>query len=366
MATGLVRVPVDEPVQGRFAYLEYPGILELSGFEQMQRFRRRDLPYGPLWYLTGLDLVEFGIGSATFRLPVTGWLKSAAGLITGGALAFVADGALASAILSTLPSRKVLATSDLSLDFIRAADVDSDAIIARGRVIEVGRSQALSEATVEDSTGHLLAHATSRCIVTDVPGDLPDPPDAPVPWPDHPGPYPFERPAVGEFVAEEVWDSTNGIDIQRAWQQGRLARTPLSNLLKAELHSVDAGSIVLAMPASPWFCNTGGAFYGGALALFADYAVHGAVQTTTPSAMSWATLDLRIRFVRPIIPDGRPLLARARVVHRGRRLAVAWVEIVTADQKVAALADASAMLLQRMPWHIRAAPIDERPPDHPG
>jgi hypothetical protein len=54
------------------------------------------------------------------------------------------------------------------------------------------------------------------------------------------------------------------------------------------------------------------------------------------------------------------------VVHRGRRLAVAWVEIVTADQKVAALADVSAMLLQRMPWHIRAAPIDERPPDHPG
>ena len=116
----------------------------------------------------------------------------------------------------------------------------------------------------------------------------------------------------------------------------------------------------------PEFSNTGGAFYGGALALFADYAVHGAIQTTTPSATSWATLDFRIRFVRPIIPDGRPLLARARVVHRGRRLAVAWVEIVTADQKVAALADASAMLLPRVPWHIRAAPIDERPPDNLG
>jgi uncharacterized protein (TIGR00369 family) len=366
MATGLVRVPVDEPVQGRFAYLEYPGILRLSGFEQMQRFRRRELPYGPLWYLTGLDLVEFGIGSAAFRLPVTGWLKSAAGLITGGALAFVADGALASAILTTLPPRKVLATSDLTLDFIRPPAAGADAIIARSRVIEVGRSQALSEAAVEDTTGHLLAHATSRCIVTEVPGDLPDPPDAPVPWSDQPRPHPYERPPAGEFVAEEVWEGTNGIDIQRAWQQGRLARTPLSNLLKAELQSVDEGSVALAMPASAWFSNTGGAFYGGALALFADYAVHGAIHTTTPSAMSWATLDFRIRFVRPIIPDGRTLVARARVVHRGRRLAVAWAEIVTADEKVAALADASAMLLPRAPWHVPAAPIDERPPDHPG
>jgi uncharacterized protein (TIGR00369 family) len=365
MATGLVHVPVDEPVQGRFAYLEYPGILELSGFEQMQRFRRRELPYGPLWYLTGLDLVEFGIGSATFRLPVTGWLKSAAGLITGGALAFVADGALGSAILSTLPPRRVLATSDLTLDFIRPADVNSDAIIARARVIEVGRSQALCESAVEDTTGHLLAHATSRCIVTDVPGDLPDPPDAPVPWPDHRRPFPFERPPEGEFVAEEVWEGTNGIDIQRAWHQGRLARTPLSNLLKAELRSVDEGSVELAMPASPWFSNTGGAFYGGALALFADYAIHGAIQTTVLSATSWATLDLRVRFVRPIIPDGRPLVARARVVHRGRRLAVAWVEVVTADEKVAALADASAMLLPGVPWRVPAAPFDVQAPGHP-
>jgi uncharacterized protein (TIGR00369 family) len=301
-----------------------------------------------------------------FRLPVTGWLKSAAGLITGGALAFVADGALGSAILSTLPPRRVLATSDLTLDFIRPADVNSDAIIARARVIEVGRSQALSEAAVEDTTGHLLAHATSRCIVTAVPGDLPDPPDAPVPWLDQPRPYPLERPPEGEFVVGEVWEGTNGIDIQRAWHQGRLARTPLSNLLKAELRGVDEGSVALAMPASPWFSNTGGAFYGGALTLFADYAAHGAIQTTVPSATSWATLDLRIRLVVRSFRTGRSLIARARVVHRGRRLAVAWVEVVTADAKVAALPDASAMLLPSVPWRVPAAPFDVQPPEGPG
>lgn len=101
------------------------------------------------------------------------------------------------------------------------------------------------------------------------------------------------------------------------------------------------------------------------MALFADYAIHGAIHTTTQSATSWATLDLRVRFLRPIIPDGRPLVARARVVHRGRRLAVAWVEIVTADDKVAALADASAMLLPGRPWRASVAPIDARPPDQP-
>ncbi|HEX6206806.1 MAG TPA: PaaI family thioesterase [Actinomycetota bacterium] len=123
--------------------------------------------------MTGIDLVEFGIGTATFRLPASGWLHSPAGLITGGAMAFVADGALGTAILSTLPPQRILATSDLALNFLRPPADGSTATIARGRVIQVGRSQALSEAAVEDDTGRFLAHATSRCVISEVPGPLP-------------------------------------------------------------------------------------------------------------------------------------------------------------------------------------------------
>jgi hypothetical protein len=86
-------VILDEPVRGRFTYLEYPGILTLPGAEQMRRFQRRELPYGRLWYLTGLDMVEFGVGTATYRLPCTGWLRSPSRMIPGDVLALAADGA---------------------------------------------------------------------------------------------------------------------------------------------------------------------------------------------------------------------------------------------------------------------------------
>ncbi len=46
----------------------------------------------------------------------------------------------------------------------------------------------------------------------------------------------------------------------------------------------------------------GGGFYGCALALFADYGMNGAVQTTAPPGMSWATLDLKVNFLRPVTP----------------------------------------------------------------
>jgi hypothetical protein len=38
-------VITDEPVRGSFIYLEEPGLLGLSGLEQMERFQRKDLPY---------------------------------------------------------------------------------------------------------------------------------------------------------------------------------------------------------------------------------------------------------------------------------------------------------------------------------
>jgi uncharacterized protein (TIGR00369 family) len=156
------RMVVDEPVRGTFAYLDHPGLLSLSGLEQMRRFQRKEIPYGPAYFLTGLDLVEVEKGGSTWRLPATPWLRSAAGIPTGGVLAFAADGALGTAIYSTLPPGTILATSELSLNFLRPPSVDAGDILTHATLIQAGRSLGLSEATVEDASGRLLAHATSR------------------------------------------------------------------------------------------------------------------------------------------------------------------------------------------------------------
>lgn len=354
-------VIVDEPVRGSFAYLDHPGILSLSGLEQMRRFQRKEYPYAPIWYLFGTDLVDVGIGTATWRLPASRWLQSAAGVIPGGVLAFAADAALGGAIYTTFEPGFILATSDLSLNFVRPPGADCGAIIARGRLIQSGRTQALSEATVEDGHGRLLAHATSRCVITEVPGPLPEPPEKPVPWPEYEGPHPFQRPAEGDIVPQEVWDRMDGREMVRAWQRGELPWAPLSLLLGIREVEGAEGGWECTIPASPWFATAGGTFYGGTIGLLADLSIHGAVHTVVDPGTSWGTLDLKVRFLRPVPPDGRPLRATARVAHRGRRIVVASAEVVTADDKVAALADASVMVMPGRPWTPSrpAAPMDE-------
>jgi uncharacterized protein (TIGR00369 family) len=352
-------VIVEEPVRGTFAYLEHPGLLALPGLEQMHRFRRKEVPYGPIYYLTGADLIEVDEGVAAFSLPPTAWLRSAAGIPTGGILAFLGDAALGGAVITALPPGTILATSELSMNYLRPPSLDAGDIVARGTLIQAGRSLGLSEASVRDGAGRLLAHATSRCVLIEL--GVPDapPPEGPIPWPTYDRPHPFQRPAEGEVVPPEVWERTSGLDMMRAWIRRELPWAPMSNLIGTDPLEADEGRFVCSIPASPWFATAGGTFYGGALALLADYAMGGAVHTTVPAGTSWATLDLKVNFLRPVAPDDRPLEARASVVHRGRTIAVTSAEIRTAEDKVAALATGSVMILPDRPWRTATTPIDE-------
>ncbi|MGH2691274.1 MAG: PaaI family thioesterase [Actinomycetota bacterium] len=352
----------DEPIRGVFAYLEHPGILALDGMEQMRRWLRKDYPFPPIWYVAASEQVESGPGMSTWTLPVTPWLQSAAGTLTGGVLAFAADAPLGSALFTTLPPGTWLSTSELSIHFLRPPAADSGAIITRARLIQAGKSQGLSEGTLEDAEGHLLAHATARNMVTALPAPpAAEPPNGRIPWPQYEGPHPFERPAEGETVPQAVWDDMSGMEMMAAWKKGELPVAPLSNLVGASHMDFGEGWFSVTFPASLWWTTAGGAFYGGALALFLDYAMHGAIHTTLPSGTSWGTLDLKVNFLRPVTPDGSDLRATAKTIHRGNRIAVTSAELTDQAGKTIALANASTMLLPGRPWRPASppAPLDE-------
>ena len=355
----------DEPVRGSFAYLEHPGLFGLSGLDQFRAFMKGQVALPPLYHLAGGVFTEAALGTATFSMPASPWWQSSAGVFFGGTFAWVADAALGGAIYATFPAGMALATSELSMSYLRPATVASGTINARARVIQAGRAQGLSEAVVEDGQGRLLAHATSRCIVIRLPFDPPPPPEAfpPLALPDHPTPDPSLRPAEGSLLPREVWDTRSGLELARDWCEGRIPEPPVSQLMGWRCLEVDEGREVWALPASEWFCTAYRGFYGGALAMLADCVMGAAVSTTLPPASSYASLDLKVYFVRPVNPDGRDLIARGEVVHRGRTVSVAKGEIIDADGKRVATATSSHLIFEGRSW-IRegaTATIDEAP-----
>ena len=355
----------DEPPRGSYAYLEHPGLLSLSGLEQFRVFMKRRVPFAPLFHLCGGVFSEAALGTSTFTMPATGWWQSSAGVFFGGTYAFVADAALGGAIYTSFPKGTVLLTSELSMSYLRPATVKSGTINARARVIQAGEAQGLSEAVVEDAQGRLLAHATSRCIIMRLPFEPPPPPETLPDFeePEYPTPDPYLRQAEGTLLPREEFDSKSGLQLAEEWCDGKQPNAPITELMGWRCVEVDEGREVWAMPASEWFCGAGRNFYGGTLALLADGVMGAAVSTTLPAASSYASLDLKVYYLRPVQPDGRDLIARGEVIHRGRTVAVANAEITDADGKRVATATSSHLIFEGRSW-IRegvSATLDEAP-----
>jgi uncharacterized protein (TIGR00369 family) len=363
-------VIIEEPVRGRFAYLEHPWLFSLPPTEQMRPFIERRVPLPPIHHLTGLAPVDAGPGTSTWTMPASPWWQSAARVFPGGALAVVADAALGGAIYNTLPRAMMLATSELSMNFLRPATTASRELVARGTSIHVGSRQGLSETRIEDADGRLLAHATSRLVLRKLPFDPPDPPDS-LPTPDEPqhdSPDPYLRPTEGEVLTQEEWDQNSGLDLVKMWLKGERAAPPHCQLAGWRPLDAEEGRAKWSMPASQWFSTGFGTFYGGIIALFLDGAINTAVTTTLPPGASFGTLDLKVNFLRPVTPDGRDLVAEATVVHRGRTIAVTTAEIEDADGKRVAMATSSAMILPDHPWSPTrpVVTMDEAPADETG
>jgi uncharacterized protein (TIGR00369 family) len=363
----LPAVIVDEPVRGRYAYLEFPWLFSLPPEEQMRPFIEHRVPLPPIHHLTGLTPVQWTRASSTWEVPASPWWRTGAGLFPGGAHAVVADAALGGAIFNTLPRGTVLATSELSMNFVRPATPESERLVATAGLIHVGKRQGLSDARVEDARGRLLAHATSRCVLRPLPFEPPDPPGElpPVHEEGFESPDPYLRPSGGAVIPQEEWDRLSGLEIVQSWMKGEREAPPVCRLSGWRLLDAEEGAATWSMPASEWFCTGFGTFYGGIVALFLDGGINTAVTTTLPAATSFGTLDLKVNFLRPVRPDGSELTARAKVVHRGRTVAVSRAEVEDADGRVVAVATSSAMLLPGTPWNATrpSDTLDDAPDD---
>jgi uncharacterized protein (TIGR00369 family) len=302
-----------------------------------------DVVAPPIHYLTGMEPTAAGPGTAEFQMPATRWLTSPSGFILSGALAVLADGPLGCALQTELGPSTGYTTAELSMSYLRPPIADGRTLTARGRAVHVGRSLGLTEVMVTDADGRDLAHGTSRCYIFPHPGGT-DTAPTPVAGAQD-GPPPFERAAEGEATPAEVWLEYSGLEVLRRLIDGSQPAPPITHLTGLRPIAAEEGSCTFLMPASGWLPSPSGLLEGGTLVMLADAAMASAVQTTIPAATAFAPVDNTVKFLRPVPPDGRDLTATAKVVHRGRTIAVAEAQIRNADDKLVCTAISSIMIL---------------------
>jgi len=91
------------------------------------------------------------------------------GSVHGGYAAILLDSAMGLAVQSTLPAGSGYTTLEFKISFVRGMSDKSGVVRTQGRVLNAGRRVATAEARITDAEDRLLAHATTTCLVFEMP-----------------------------------------------------------------------------------------------------------------------------------------------------------------------------------------------------
>jgi uncharacterized protein (TIGR00369 family) len=93
------------------------------------------------------------------------------GSVHGGYAAILLDSAMGLAVQTTLPPGTGYTTLEFKISFVRGMNKDTGTIRTEGKVLNAGRRVATAEARILDGKGRLLAHATTTCLVFEIPAN---------------------------------------------------------------------------------------------------------------------------------------------------------------------------------------------------
>ncbi len=150
----------------RYAPLPPDVFDRLSGLETLNAMIAGKLPAPPMAQTLNFDLIEAEEGRVVFAgEPLPAFLNPA-GTVHGGWAATLLDSALACAVHATLAAGERYTSVEMKLNYLRPILVGkSGRLTCEGKVIQRGRTLALSEARLVDGSGKLYAHASETCMI---------------------------------------------------------------------------------------------------------------------------------------------------------------------------------------------------------
>jgi uncharacterized protein (TIGR00369 family) len=98
------------------------------------------------------------------------------------------------------------------------------------------------------------------------------------------------------------------------------------------------------MPAADFHYNPLGTVHGGVISTMLDTATGCAVHSTLAVGELYTSLDLTVKFLRPVTVDSGELTAEGTVLQRGRRTALAQAQLSDQAGRLVAHATSSCMI----------------------
>lgn len=140
-----------------------------TGLQQMQALLEGLAPPPPISETLDFMLISVADGEAVFQGRPQFKHYNPLGSVHGGWFATLLDSALGCSVHTTLPIGKGYTTLEFKLNLVRALTERVPLVRAVSRVVHRGRQVTTSEAQLVGHDGKLYAHASTTCLIFDLP-----------------------------------------------------------------------------------------------------------------------------------------------------------------------------------------------------
>ena len=140
-----------------------------TGLQQMQALLDGQAPRPPISETMDFMMVSVEDGTAVFQGRPQFKHYNPLGGVHGGWFATLLDSALGCAVHTTLPVGRGYTTLEFKVNLVRGLTGKVPLVRAIGRVVHRGRQVMTSEADLVGHDGRLYAHATTTCLLFDLP-----------------------------------------------------------------------------------------------------------------------------------------------------------------------------------------------------
>jgi uncharacterized protein (TIGR00369 family) len=138
----------------------------LSGLDYLKAVFARRLPPPPIAATLDFTGAEVEEGRAVFVGQPAEFLYNPIGVVHGGFAMTILDSAMGCAIHSTLAAGEGYTSLETSVNFVRPITLETGRMRCEGKVLHRGGRVATAEGRlIAESTGTLLAHGTTTCLV---------------------------------------------------------------------------------------------------------------------------------------------------------------------------------------------------------
>jgi uncharacterized protein (TIGR00369 family) len=154
---------------------------------------------------------------------------------------------------------------------------------------------------------------------------------------------------VNPVIALEQLPRLSGLDYFAGLRDGSIAPPPIASLMKFDLVEAKHGHVVFECRPGEAHYNPLGVVHGGLACTILDTALGCAAHTTLVAGLGYTSIDLAVKYLRPVTLRKGALRAEGSVVKVGSRLISTEGRLCSAEGELLATATSTLLVFPHQP-----------------